>query len=99
MAPIRAVAYWTSTHSAQFGLQIPTRSPFSMPGREEGAGQVVDRSVELRVRQAHVLERDDERLVVGEAGHRRREVLADGLADEGHRGRAVRVGLDHLGHR
>ena len=30
-APIRAVAYWTSTHSAQFGAQIPTRSPFSTP--------------------------------------------------------------------
>ena len=68
-------------------------------GREEAAGQVVDRGVELRVRQAHVLEGDDERLVVGEAGDRRREVLADRLADEGHRGRAVRVGLDHLGHR
>ena len=31
IAPILAVAYWTIVHSAQFGAQIPTRSPFSMP--------------------------------------------------------------------
>ena len=28
---MRAVAYWTSTHSALFGLQMPTRSPGSIP--------------------------------------------------------------------
>ena len=31
MIPALAVAYWTSAHSAQFGLQIPTRSPASIP--------------------------------------------------------------------
>ena len=31
MIPALAVAYWTSAHSAQFGLQIPTRSPGSIP--------------------------------------------------------------------
>ena len=31
MAPIRAVAYCTTTHSALFGLQMPTRSPGSIP--------------------------------------------------------------------
>ena len=31
IAPIFAVAYWTMVHSAQFGAQMPTRSPFSMP--------------------------------------------------------------------
>ena len=30
-APAFALAYWSSTHSAQFGDQIPTRSPVSMP--------------------------------------------------------------------
>ena len=31
IAPAFAVANWTITHSAQFGDQIPTRSPFSIP--------------------------------------------------------------------
>src|SRR5450755_1940460 len=31
IAPILAVPYWSSTHSAQFGAQMPTRSPASMP--------------------------------------------------------------------
>jgi hypothetical protein len=31
IAPSFAVPYWTSTHSAQFGAQMPTRSPFHTP--------------------------------------------------------------------
>ena len=31
IAPAFAVAYWVSTHSAQFGAQIATRSPASIP--------------------------------------------------------------------
>src|SRR5262249_31658380 len=31
MIPAFAVAYWTNAHSAQFGLQMPTRSPGAMP--------------------------------------------------------------------
>ena len=31
MAPTFAVAYWTSVHCAQFGAQMPTRSPLAMP--------------------------------------------------------------------
>ena len=31
IAPTLAVAYWVSTHSAQFGAQMPTRSPLPMP--------------------------------------------------------------------
>ena len=31
ITPIRAVAYCISTHSARFGAQIPTRSPFFTP--------------------------------------------------------------------
>ena len=30
-APIRAVAYCSSTHSAQLGAQMPTRSPLITP--------------------------------------------------------------------
>ena len=32
IAPILAVAYWVSTHSAQFGAQMPTRSPTVIAG-------------------------------------------------------------------
>lgn len=31
IAPMRAVAYWTSTHSGQFTAQMPTRSPLATP--------------------------------------------------------------------
>src|SRR6185437_5620987 len=31
IAPIFAVAYWVNSHSAQFGAQIPTRSPLPIP--------------------------------------------------------------------
>lgn len=31
IAPIRAVAYCTSTHSAQLTAQMPTRSPLAIP--------------------------------------------------------------------
>ena len=33
ITPTLAVAYWSHTHSAQFGLQIPTRSPTCRPRR------------------------------------------------------------------
>ena len=68
MAPTRAVAYWTSTHSRAVGAPDPDAVTLLDAGREEGEGQVVDRGVELAVRQAHVLKGDDERLLVGEAG-------------------------------
>lgn len=31
MAPMRAVAYWVSTHSGQLTAQMPTRSPVVTP--------------------------------------------------------------------
>jgi hypothetical protein len=31
IAPMRAVAYWTTTHSQRLGDQMPTRSPFFTP--------------------------------------------------------------------
>ncbi len=31
IAPILAVAYWVNVHSAQFGAQMPTRSPLVIP--------------------------------------------------------------------
>ena len=33
ITPTLAVAYWSQTHSAQLGLQMPTRSPTSSPSR------------------------------------------------------------------
>ena len=55
ITPALAEAYWTSTHSAQFGLQIPSRSPGSQAERREPAGDAVDLGVELRVGPADVL--------------------------------------------
>ena len=42
IAPIFAVANCTRVHSAQFGAQMPTRSPFSMPAASEAASRAVD---------------------------------------------------------
>ena len=39
IAPILALAYCVIVHSAQFGAQIPTRSPLAMPGGDQAPGQ------------------------------------------------------------
>ena len=82
IAPTLAVAYWTSTHSAQLGDQIPTRSPFAEPGREQPGRDAVDGRVELRVGQPHVLVAGDHRVAVAEARGRALEVGADRLAEQ-----------------
>ena len=82
IAPILAVAYWTSTHSAQFGDQMPTRSPAWRPrGRasRRRAGRPRHRA---RVGPAPAGRHVDQRLVIREPRHRGREVVADGPAEE-----------------
>src|SRR5579871_4341399 len=90
IAPILAVAYWVSTHSAQFGAQMPTRSPLPMPA-SSSPGQRVHVCGELgvappphgvRVRSV------DERLALAEGGHRGIEVRADGVAEQRRHGRS-----------
>ena len=56
-------------------------------GREQRPRDPVDLEPELAIRVAHALERDDERLAIGEAGHGSVEVRADRLAEEGLRSR------------
>jgi hypothetical protein len=62
------------------------------PEAQQPGRRGVDRRLELRVGQAHVLVAADERGAVGEAGRRAREVDADGVAQQGRVGRAVAVG-------
>ena len=62
------------------------------PGAQEPGRRGVDRRVELRVGQAHVLVAADERGAVGEAGRRALEVDADGVAEQRRLGGAVAVG-------
>jgi len=40
IAPILAVAYWTITHSAQLGAQMPTRSPLRTPSSSRPSATV-----------------------------------------------------------
>ena len=82
MIPALAVAYWTSAHSAQFGLQMPTRSPGSIPAAMNARARAIDRLAELRVRVAEVLVDRDERLAVAEPLDRAVEVVADRVAQQ-----------------
>ena len=82
MIPAFAVAYWTSAHSAQFGLQIPTRSPGSIPAAMSARARAVHGLAELRVRVAQVLVDGDERLAVAEPRDRAVEVVADRVAQQ-----------------
>ena len=49
IAPSLAVAYWVRVHSAQFGAQMPTRSPLPMPAAEQAEGEGVDLVLQLAV--------------------------------------------------
>ena len=82
IAPILAVAYWVRVHSAQFGAQIPTRSPLVMPGAEEAEGERVDFCVQLRVAQPDPGRPVDQGKLVGVAGDGAVQVLADGVAQQ-----------------
>ena len=87
-----AVAYWMSTHSAQLGDQMPTRSPRSIPCASRPRRDAVDRGVELGVGEAQALVAADERLAVGEPRDRALEVVADRLAQQRDVVGAVAVG-------
>jgi hypothetical protein len=94
MIPALAVAYWVSTHSAQLGAQMPTRSPLRGPAPRSPRERVHLR-VQLLVGQPDVLESHDERLTVAEPRDGAFEVLADRLADQRLGGDAGRVGPSH----
>ena len=64
---MRAVAYWMTTHSARFGAQMPTRSPFSTPRASRPRAARPDSLPQLAIGRAVALVADDERLPVAEA--------------------------------
>ena len=64
IAPICAVAYCTSTHSATFGLQMPTRSPFATPRAINPFATLPDLVDELSICQAQLLIDGDQSLDV-----------------------------------
>ncbi len=68
IAPTLAVAYWMSTHSAQFGAQMPTRSPLAMPAPSSPRASAVDLGAQLGVGPAAAGRAVDQRLAVGHAG-------------------------------
>ena len=84
ITPAFAVAYCTSTHCAQFGDQIPTRSPLSSPAAHQPACERVNLRRRIRRRySARILMEGDERLLVRHpAGDGRLEARADRLAEQ-----------------
>ena len=67
IAPTRAVAYCSTTHSKRFGDQTPTRSPVRTPRATSAAGGEVDLVPQLAIGRAVALVADDERFAVAEA--------------------------------
>ena len=98
-APIFAVAYCTSTHSAQFGAQMPTRSPLLDAQGEQPAGHPVDVAVQLGVGPAAAARAVDQRLPVAEPGHGALQVRPDRVAEQRELGGAAGVGRGAEGSR
>ena len=68
------------------------------PAADERAGEPVDRRVERRVGHVHVLVPGHERVRVGNAARRRRQVFADRLVEERDVGGSRRVRQRHGAH-
>ena len=98
IAPILAVAYWTNTHSATFGAQIPTRSPVLHARAEQPERQRVDLRHELRVGPAAPGGHLDEGLAVGTAGGGAVEAVADRVAEQRDVGGSGGVRREGRGH-
>ncbi len=81
-APIRAVAYWTRIHSAQFGAQMPTRSPLPMPATISPNARRSDRLVQLAIDPPQPLATAHHRRVRGPPLRGARQARADRLADK-----------------
>ena len=92
IAPSFAVAYWTNTHSAQFGAQMPTRSPLPTPSASRPSAHGVDLGDELRVAEAAAGGALDQRLVVAHPRRRPVEVRPDRVAEQRDRGGPAAVG-------
>ena len=82
MTPTFAVAYWTTVHSAQFGAQMPTRSPLASPAATQRLGEAVHLLAEDGIRPPQSLGAVDQRLAVAEPGDGRVEVGPDRLLEQ-----------------
>src|SRR4051794_17267297 len=92
IAPSLAVPYWTNTHSAQLGAQIPTRSPLRTPRGVQPERAGVDLGDQLGVGPAAARGALDERLVVTHPRCRPVEVGPDRVAQQRNRGGPAAVG-------
>ena len=95
IAPTRAVANWTTTHSALFGAQMPDAVAFRDARCEQAQSTSLDLGIELRVRPADSLCARDERLAGAVLRDDRVPHLADRLAAQRHIGDAVLVRETH----
>ena len=94
IAPILAVAYCTSVHSAQFGAQMPTRSPLLDAEAQQAVASASTVGAQLGVGPAAAGRHVDQRLAVAVRGDRPVEVVADGVAEQRDVGGAAGVGRD-----
>jgi hypothetical protein len=92
LAPILAVAYCGNVHSAMFGVQISARSSFCTPASSRPQRQRVDIRPQRResppLAGGHLHQRLPRRIRC----YRPVEVVADVLPEQGHIGRAGRIG-------
>ena len=86
-----AVANCVTTHSAQFGAQIATRSPGSKPERQQPRRERIDPLPELAVGPADALLPHSQRVAVAVPGDGPVERDADRLADQLRIGRAMHI--------
>ena len=98
MIPASAVPNCASTHSLTLADQMPTRSPFSRPSLRKPDGQVLGPAQEVGVSPAHVLVAGDLREALRPLRRDAAQKLADRLADQRRRRRAVNVGLREQRH-
>ena len=88
---MRAAAYCVTTHSNRFGDQMPTRSPACDADRQERPRDLGRLRHSCAVRGPVALRANDEGVAIGHALYGPRQIGADGLAEERHGARAVRV--------
>ena len=91
ISPALAAANWVSAHSAQFGDQMPIRSPLLKAEREQPGGQRVGPCLQLGEGPANALLRRDHRLDVAPALGGFVQRFADGVFPERRRLRAFDV--------
>ena len=92
IAPSFAVPYWTKTHSAQFGAQMPTRSPLPTPRASSPSAQASTSATNSRIGPAAAGGALDQRLVVAHPRRRPIQVRPDRVAQQGDRRGPAAVG-------